>query len=115
MDVITLISKDPAYPDGPVIQNKAYGSYYAGCASGPRVHEYLQEMNREVLSKYDIMTVGEAPHTSADEAAPYTASDRHELNMVFHFDHMHLDYDENGKYAKNRVKLTDLKEVMTKW
>ena len=36
--------------------------------SGPRVHEYLQEMNREVLSKYDIMTVGEAPHTSADEA-----------------------------------------------
>ena len=115
MDVITLISKDPAYPDGPVIQNKAYGSYYAGCASGPRVHEYLQEMNREVLSKYDIMTVGEAPHTSADEAAPYTASDRHELNMVFHFDHMHLDYDENGKYAKNRVKLTDLKEVMAKW
>ena len=113
MDVITLISKDPAYPDGPVIQNKAYGSYYAGCASGPRVHEYLQEMNREVLSKYDIMTVGEAPHTSADEAAPYTASDRHELNMVFHFDHMHLDYDENGKYAKTRVKLTDLKRVMT--
>ena len=115
MDVITLISKDPAYPDGPVIQNKEYGSYYAGCASGPRVHEYLQEMNREVLSKYDIMTVGEAPHTSADEAVPYTAADRHELNMVFHFDHMHLDYDENGKYAKNRVKLTDLKKVMTRW
>ena len=115
MDVITLISKDPAYPDGPVIQNKEYGSYYAGCASGPRVHEYLQEMSREVLSKYDIMTVGEAPHTSADEAVPYTAADRHELNMVFHFDHMHLDYDENGKYAKNRVKLTDLKKVMTRW
>lgn len=115
MDVITLISKDPAYPDGPVIQNKEYGSYYAGCASGPRVHEYLQEMNREVLSKYDIMTVGEAPHTSADEAVPYTAADRHELNMVFHFDHMHFDHDENGKYAKNRVKLTDLKKVMTRW
>lgn len=115
MDVITLISKDPAYPDGPVIQNKAYGSYYAGCASGPKVHEYLQEMNREVLSKYDIMTVGEAPHTSAEEAVPYTAADRGELNMVFHFDHMHLDYDENGKYAKTRVNLVDLKQVMTKW
>lgn len=115
MDVITLISKDPAYPDGPVIQNKAYGSYYAGCASGPKVHEYLQEMNREVLSKYDIMTVGEAPHTSAEEAVPYTAADREELNMVFHFDHMHLDYDENGKYAKTRVNLVDLKQVMTKW
>lgn len=115
MDVITLISKDPAYPDGPVIQNKAYGSYYAGCASGPRVHEFIHEMNEKVLSKYDIMTVGEAPHTSADEAVPYTAADRDELNMVFHFDHMHLDYDENGKYAKTRVKLTDLKKVMTEW
>ena len=110
-----MISKDPAYPDGPVIQNKAYGSYYAGCASGPKVHEYLQEMNREVLSKYDIMTVGEAPHTSAEEAVPYTAADRGELNMVFHFDHMHLDYDENGKYAKTRVNLVDLKQVMTTW
>lgn len=115
MDVITLISKDPAYPDGPVIQNKAYGSYYAGCASGPRVHEFLKEMNEKVLSKYDIMTVGEAPHTSADEAVPYTAADRKELNMVFHFDHMHLDYDENGKYARTRVKLTDFKKVMTQW
>ena len=115
MDVITLISKDPAYPDGPVVQNKAYGSYYAGCATGPHVHEYLQEMNREVLSKYDIMTVGEAPHTSADEAMDYTGADRGELNMVFHFDHMHLDYDENGKYARNRVKLTDLKQVFTEW
>lgn len=115
MDVITLISKDPAVPDGPVIQNKAYGSYYAGCATGPHVHEYLQEMNREVLSHYDVMTVGEAPHTSADQAMLYTAADRRELDMVFHFDHMHLDYDENGKYARSRVPLPELKRVMTEW
>ena len=115
MDVITLISKDPALPDGPVIQNKAYGSYYAGCATGPHVHEYLQEMEREVLSHYDIMTVGEAPHTSADQAMDYVGADRGELDMVFHFDHMHLDYDENGKYAKTRVYLPDLKRVMTEW
>lgn len=115
MDVISLISKDQSFPDGPVIQNKAYGSYYAGCANGPRVHEFLQEMNREVLSKYDILTVGETPHTSSDEAALFTDASRHELNMVFHFDHMHLDYDENGKYAKTRVYLPDLKRVMTEW
>ncbi len=115
MDVITLISKDPALPDGPVIQNKAYGSYYAGCATGPHVHEYLQEMEREVLSHYDVMTVGEAPHTSADQAMDYVGADRGELDMVFHFDHMHLDYDENGKYAKTRVYLPDLKRVMTEW
>lgn len=115
MDVISLISKDPAYPDGPLIQNKPYGSYYAGCASGPRIHEYLREMNEQVLSRYDVMTVGETPHTDADQAQLYTAADRHELNMVFHFDHMHLDYGENGKYSKNRFKLTDLKAVMTEW
>ena len=111
MDVISLISKDQSFPDGPVIQNKAYGSYYAGCANGPRVHEFLHE----VLSKYDVLTVGETPHTNSDEASLFTDASRHELNMVFHFDHMHLDYDENGKYATNRVPLTALKKVMTEW
>lgn len=115
MDVISLISKDPSWPDGPVIQNKEFGSYYAGCASGPRVHEFLHEMNEKVLSHYDVMTVGETPHTSSDEAVLYTDADREELNMVFHFDHMHLDYDENGKYALKRVDLRDLKAVMTEW
>ncbi len=115
MDVINLISKRPDYPDGPVIQNKEYGSYYAGAANGPRVHEFLQEMNREVLSHYDVMTVGEAPHTSADEAALYTDERRKELDMVFHFDHMHLDYGKYGKFSDRRFKLADLKTVMTRW
>lgn len=115
MDVISLISKDQTFPDGPVIQNKAYGSYYAGCANGPRVHEFLHEMNMKVLSDFDIMTVGETPHTNSDEAILFTKADREELDMVFQFDHMHLDYDENGKYSKNRVPLVELKRVMTEW
>lgn len=115
MDVISLISKDQSFPDGPVIQNKQYGSYYAGCANGPRVHEFLHEMNVKVLSDFDVMTVGETPHTNSDEAILFTKADREELDMVFHFDHMHLDYDENGKYSKNRVPLVDLKRVMTEW
>ncbi len=115
MDVISLISKDPAYPDGPIIQNKQYGSYYAGAANGPRVHEYLQEMNREVLSHYEIMTVGETPHTTVEEATKYTDEHKHELNMVFHFDHMHLDYGENGKFSTKRFALSALKRVFTKW
>jgi len=115
MDVISLISKDPAYPDGPVIQGKAFGSYYAGAANGPKVHAYLQEMSQQVLSDYDIMTVGETPHTTAEEAQLYTGADRHELNMVFHFDHMHLDYGPYGKFATNRFKLVDLKAVLAHW
>lgn len=115
MDVISLISKDQTFPDGPVIQNKKYGSYYKGCANGPRVHEFLQEMNECVLSDFDIMTVGETPHTNSDEAVLFTKADRKELDMVFHFDHMHLDYDENGKYSQKRVPLVELKRVMTEW
>ena len=115
MDVISLISKDQTFPDGPIIQNKAYGSYYAGCANGPRVHEFLHEMNMKVLSDFDVMTVGETPHTNSDEAILFTKADREELDMVFHFDHMHLDYDENGKYSRNRVPLVELKRVMTEW
>lgn len=115
MDVISLLSKDPSYPDGPVIQNKACGSYYKGAANGPKIHDYLQEMNKEVLSKYDIVTVGETPHTGIEDAVKYTDSKRHELNMVFHFDHMHLDYDENGKFSTKRFKLSELKEVFTRW
>ncbi len=115
MDVISLLSKKPTYPDGPIIQNKAYGSYYYGAANGPKIHDYLREMNQQVLSHYDIMTVGETPHTSVIEAEKYTDERRNELNMVFHFDHMHLDYDENGKFSTKRFKLSELKQVFNKW
>lgn len=115
MDVISLISKDTRFSDGPIIQNKKYASYYQGAANGPKVHKYLQEMNREVLSKYDIMTVGETPHTNSSEAVLYSARDRHELNMVFGFDHMHLDYGKYGKFSDKRFKLIDLKRVLTDW
>ncbi len=115
MDVISLISKDPKYPDGPLVQNRKLGSYYAGAANGPKVHDYLQEMNREVLSKYDIMTVGETPHTSSKDGVLYADASRKELNMVFHFDHMHLDYGKYGKYSDKRFKLVDLKRVLSEW
>ncbi len=115
MDVISLLSKDPQYANSPVSPHQQYGSYYPGAANGPREHEYLQEMNREVLSHYDVMTVGETPHTSVQEALLYTQAKRHELNMVFHFDHMHLDYGPEGKFSTKRFRLTALKQVFTKW
>ena len=77
-----------------------------------KTHRYLQEMNRNVLSKYDVMTVGEISGTSPAGAALFTAEDRHELNMLFHFEHMGLD---GNKWDPHAIRLTDLKKVMSAW
>ena len=107
MDVISLISKPQDFPNGfaPTLT-----------AHGPRVHEFLQEMRREVLSRYDIMTVGEAACVTLEEAARYANADGSELDMVFHFEHMELD--SNGQTAKwndRKIDLTALKEVLARW
>lgn len=114
MDVISLISKRQDFPnaDSTLPYSK---SYYAGASNGPRVHEFLQEMNREVLQHFDTLTVGETPNTNSDQAILYTDEKRHELNMVFNFDHMHIDYGQRGKFDNKRFKLTDLKRVFTEW
>ena len=112
MDVISLISKTPGLPDGPVGEN-GYGAPHT--ANGPRVHEFLQEMNQKVLSKYDLITVGECSGVTVEEAKKYASSKGNELNMVFQFEHMDLDGGETFKWNHNKIKLTDLKKVMTKW
>lgn len=113
MDVISLISKHPEYPEDPIL---AYTkSYYAGASNGPRVHEFLHEMHQEVLSKYDVLTVGETPNTNSEQAKLYTHPERGELNMVFHFDYMHLDYGKYGKFSDIRFKMSDLRDTLTKW
>lgn len=113
MDVISLISKRPGYPEDPSL---AYTkSYYAGASNGPRVHEFLHEMYQKVLSKYDVLTVGETPNTNSEQAKLYTHPEREELNMVFHFDHMHLDYGKYGKFSDIRFKMSDLRDTLTEW
>lgn len=114
MDVISLISKVPEFPDGQAGEN-GYGDFSPYCANGPRVHEYLQEMNREVLSKYDLITVGECSGVTVEEAKKYASLSGKELNMVFQFEHMDLDGGETFKWNHEKIKLTQLKEVMSKW
>ena len=114
MDVISMISKDPALPDGPV-NGSGYGDYGPYAVNGPHVHEYLQEMNREVLSKYDLMTVGECSGVTIEEAKKYANQDGRELNMVFQFEHMDLDGGESFKWNDRKINLVELKQVLTKW
>ena len=117
MDVINLISKDPAYPNDPEVEAGGHESALWMAANGPRVHEYLQEMNREVLSKYDVITVGETPDVSTEDALKYTGFDRDELQMVFQFEHMGVDSNPEGfgKWNDEKFKLVDLKRVLSKW
>ena len=117
MDVINLISKDPAYPNDPEVEAGGHESALWMAANGPRVHEYLQEMNREVLSKYDVVTVGETPDVSTEDALKYTGFDRDELQMVFQFEHMGVDSNPEGfgKWNDEKFKLVDLKRVLSKW
>lgn len=114
MDVISLISKVPGLPDGETGKS-GYGDFGPYCANGPHVHEYLQEMNREVLSKHDLITVGECSGVTVEEAKKYASSSSRELNMVFQFEHMDLDGGESFKWNHKKIKLTDLKRIMSKW
>jgi oligo-1,6-glucosidase len=115
MDVINAISKDQRFLDGDAALGQKYGSWGKYVNNGPRVHEFLREMNREVLSKYDIMTVGETSGITTDDALKYAGFDSHELNMVFQFEHVDLGSDENGKWNDRPISLHDLKEVVTRW
>ena len=118
MDVINLISKDLSFPDDPAVTAGGLDNSLAVAANGPRVHEFLREMNREVLSKYPVMTVGETPCVSVEDAALYTGFDRHELQMVFQFEHMDVDASADGatgKWSDTRFNLVDLKKVLTHW
>lgn len=113
MDVINLISK-AGYQDAPNMEGKKYVSGAEYFFNGPKIHEYLQEMNKEVLSK-GVVTVGETPGVDVEQAKLYTGSDRNELNMVFQFEHMDLDSGPGGKWDLRPLKLKDLRDNFTKW
>ena len=117
MDVINMISKVPGLPDAPVTTDGRYqfgGQYFI---QGPRLLEFLAEMKREVLSRYDIFTVGETPLVTTAHAVDITNEETGQLNMLFQFDHMWLD-EEPGIPIHSNIKpwkLLDLKQVTTRW
>lgn len=114
MDVISMISKNQAFPDGE-IKNGLYGDFNPYCVHGPRIHEFLQEMNKEVLSRYDIMTVGETSGVTIEEAQKYAGEDRNELNMVFQFEHVEDACGDHGKWTTAKFNFRDFKKTMIKW
>ena len=115
MDVISLIFKPEGLPDGVPGEN---GYADSGCANGPHVHEYLKEMNKKVLSHYNLITVGEASGVTLEEAKKYASADGSELNMVFQFEHVGSGPEGNnrfGKWDSHKMSLPVWKKILSKW
>ena len=114
MDVISLISKRLSFTDVPNempfidVMEKVY-------ANGPRVHEFLKEMNQKVLSNYDIVTIGEGPGVNLEHGPRYVSKEEKELNMVFHFDHLTIDYGPEGKYDPVPYDFIRFKSIFSQW
>ncbi|MCA0150352.1 alpha,alpha-phosphotrehalase [Rossellomorea vietnamensis] len=113
LDVINLISKDQDFPDddGSVAPGDGRKFY----TDGPKVHEYMQEMNKEVFSQYDIMTVGEMSSTTIDNCIKYSNPDRNELSMTFNFHHLKVDYPNGEKWSVADFDFLKLKDILSTW
>jgi len=114
MDVIPFISKDITYPEIDAREPHQFIAYYA---NGPKIHEYLNELNLKVISKYDAFTVGEGPGIMMDKALDFVHEDRKEMDMFFHFDLMSLDRKSGEVFTmkKGGWKLSEFKKIFTDW
>ncbi|WP_002204470.1 alpha,alpha-phosphotrehalase [Bacillus cereus] len=113
LDVINLISKDQRFlSDEGTLATSDGRKYYT---DGPRVHEYLQEMNRNVFEGKDVITVGEMSSTTIDNCIKYSNPERNELSMTFSFHHLKVDYPNGDKWTKADFDFIKLKEIMSNW
>jgi oligo-1,6-glucosidase len=116
MDVIDLISKHPELPDGEVGEGALYGNGVPYTSCGPRIHEFIAEMHHEVFAHRDaqLLTVGEMPTVTLEEARLFTDPARAELDMVFQFEHVNLDHGET-KWEARPLRLRELKASLARW
>jgi oligo-1,6-glucosidase len=120
MDVINMISKDVApdghLHDGPPVPGTSLGDGSGSFLTGPRVHEFLAEMHREVFAGRNgaFLTVGEMPGVTVEEARLFTDPARAEVDMVFQFEHVGLDHG-TSKWDLRPLKMRDLKASFGRW
>ena len=116
MDVINLISKELPLRDGEPLPG-GLGNGFPLYACGPRVHEFLQEMHREVFAEREgaYHTVGETPGATVDDAVLFTDPARAEVDMVFQFEHVDVDHGPGGKFDPQPLDLVRLKGILGRW
>jgi len=113
LDVVNLLSKDQRFLDDDGSAGLGDGRKFY--TDGPKIHEYLHEMNQEVFSHYDIMTVGEMSSTSIDNCIKYTNPERKELDMTFSFHHLKVDYPNGEKWSRADFDFHKLKQLLSEW
>ena len=113
MDVVTLFSKDPSYRD--LAPGEGIFSSTAPYVFGPRLHEFIREMRREALDGFDVMTVGEAPGSTVENALELVGEGRGELDMLFQFELMGVDYTDGDKWRQRPIDLVELKRIIERW
>ncbi|MBE8735115.1 alpha,alpha-phosphotrehalase [Aeromonas veronii] len=109
LDVINLISKDQAFPNDEIGDGRRFYT------DGPRIHEFLQDVSREVFAPVGAMTVGEMSSTSLEHCQRYGALDGSELSMVFNFHHLKVDYPNGDKWTKAPFDFLELKRIFNHW
>lgn len=106
-DVINLISKGE-FKDSQYIGKEFY-------TDGPRVHEYLHEMNQHTFGNREMMTVGEMSSTTIEDCIKYSNPERQELSSVFNFHHLKVDYVNGEKWTNAKLDFHNLKEILMEW
>lgn len=109
LDVVNLISKDQAFPSDPDGDGRRFYT------DGPRAHEFLQEMSRDVFTPRELMTVGEMSSTSLENCQQYAALDGRELSMTFNFHHLKVDYPGGEKWTLAKPDYVALKALFSHW
>ncbi|MGN4959032.1 alpha,alpha-phosphotrehalase [Aeromonas sp. 23P] len=109
LDVINLISKEQAFPNDEIGDGRRFYT------DGPRIHEFLQDVSRDVFAPVGAMTVGEMSSTSLEHCQRYGALDGSELSMVFNFHHLKVDYPNGDKWTKAPFDFLELKRIFNHW
>lgn len=112
LDVINLVSKDPNFPDDCNPMSTPGKRYYI---NGPRIHEYLKEVNQEVFSPYQALTVGETMDGLVEDGVVFTKAENKELDMIFSMEHLEVDYKHGDRWTVQETDFIKLKEILSKW
>ncbi|QXE02116.1 alpha,alpha-phosphotrehalase [Terribacillus sp. DMT04] len=113
LDVINLVSKVQSFPHDESAADGQFGKAYY--TDGPRIHEFMKEMNQAVFAPHNLITVGEMSSTSLAACQQYTSPDVNELDMTFNFQHLKVDYEKGKKWTDGKLDFIKLKQILSDW